>query len=256
MTNSESPLEPIPLNKALQSHGNDTLAPPTTPQAASASRQNLTPGDCRTLKKLLKGVRTPSSAVSESDEGLLTPDGSSDPGAEDAVHVADGKYEVGDEREGGYEDEDGSMDLSADEMLATDIGASALSSDGSDGGVAIGDVMNMTGKQAPTAPGLELDGLDVHRKPENAEIEARRAELEELVKEERLAQEQERAEAVAQDDGFGPDADSGEEDDAVALSDDPEFKALEAFQAETGVSVANEADEAIIELEVCHSFIA
>ena len=62
---SSSPLQPIPLHMALETHGNDSaLTPPTTPQSDSAARHTLSPADCRTLKKLLGDVRTPSPLAS------------------------------------------------------------------------------------------------------------------------------------------------------------------------------------------------
>ena len=250
---SDSPLQPIPLRMALETHGNDsTLGAPETPRATTTSSSSLSPADCRTLNKLLNDVWTPSSLASPAVSDLSEPststaeDDVSDAGLEDTVHYTEPLLEPGDEREDGYADEDESMDLSIEQVTTTDTDASTLSLDDSayvwSDGDTVEDVMNTPGKKIPPAPELDLSGLNV--RPENEEIAARRAEIEKEVKQERLDQEQ--AEAGAEDDGFGPDADSYDEDDAVVLSDDPDFKAIEAIHA-----TVYDKEDAIVELEAC-----
>jgi len=263
---------------ALETHGNDSaLTPPTTPQSDSAARQTLSPADCRTLKKLLVDVRTPSPLASSTnvdahDESLLSVDAggdaNSDAGVEDQVQYTELQYEHGDEREEGYEDEDDSMELSdvadedRDDVYATGLEAAeegqSMVSNVDDSvyvwsdGDTIEDIMNTPGKTAPPAPQLDLSGVYPHEQStpdEVREIKARRAAIEKEVGDERLEQEGHDV-AVIEDEEFGPDAMSDDEDDAVNLSDDPEIQAIEAVQAETGMTIIEGDEEAMVELEV------
>ena len=263
---------------ALETHGNDSaLTPPTTPQSDSAARQTLSPADCRTLKKLLGDVRTPSPLASSTnvdvhDVSLLSTeageDETSDAGAEDEVQYTEPRYEHGDEREEGYEDEDDSMELSdvadedRDDVYATraevvEEGQSMISNvDDSvyvwSDGDTIEDIMNTPGKTAPPVPELDLSGVYPHGQstPDAVrEIKARRATIEKEVEDERLEQESHDVAAI-EDEEFGPDAMSDDEDDAVNLSDDPEIQAIEAVQAETGMTIIEGDEEALVELEV------
>jgi hypothetical protein len=307
---SATPLQPIPLNMALETHGNDTaLTPPVTLQSASTSHEPLSPADCRTLKMLLTDVRTPSplasSSVGEQDGSLLSigddtaGDDDSDAGNEDQVQYTELQYAVGDKRQGGYQDEDDSMQLSdttegaaqyipgderdegyADEdesmdfsdvageetddydvrsASTTDVEQRKLS-DASNGGHVwsdgdtIEDIMNIPGKTASLGRELDLGGVYRHDQstPEHVwEIKAQRAEIEKEVEAERLDQERRDA-AVIEKEAFGPDAISDEEtDDAVHLSDDTEFRAIEAVQAEIGMTLIEHEEDTVVELEVC-----
>ncbi|KAF2831809.1 hypothetical protein CC86DRAFT_463601 [Ophiobolus disseminans] len=272
---SPSPLQPIPLHTALETHGNDTaMTTPVTPQSATVARPELSPADCRALEKLLNDVRTPSPlaplSVSEQDQSLLSNDGadeSSETGAEDEVQYTEPRFNYGDEREEGYEDEDDSMELSdvADESQG-DVGAADDEDTAQDQSVlsnvddsvyvwsdgdTVEDIMNTPGKTAPPAPEQDLSGVyarDQSTPEDIRNIKARRAEIEKEVENE-LMEHEEHEVAGIEDEAFGPDAYSdGEDDNAVDLSDDPEIQAIEAAQAEIRMS-ALEADEAVVELE-------
>lgn len=255
-----------PLHMSLETYGDNTMTPPITLQSVTVARPTMSPADCRTLKKLLNDVQNPSPLTSliasEHDE-------SSGTGLEDEVQYTEPLLGHGDEREEGYEDEDGSMELSdiaeessddinvaSDEATAQDESVLRNVDDSvyvwSDGNT-IEDIMNTPGKTAPPAPEQNLSGVYTHGQstPEDIrDIKARRAEMERELEEEGLNHEQHDVAAI--DDGaFGPDVYSNEEEnDAVDLSDDAEFRAIEAVQAEIGMSVMKDYEEPVVELEV------
>ncbi|KAI4707519.1 hypothetical protein J4E89_007623 [Alternaria sp. Ai002NY15] len=167
---------------------------------------NFSPADCRTLQKILHDVRSPSplSATSYFDETpakklnlTATPTGSL---AEERVAKKEKVFDSGDEREGGYEDEDDSMELSD--------GEDAFGIDGREAGDTIEDVMNLPGKTAPPAPVQDYSSFYAHDKPAPAGTEGlhlRRTSIEEDLKEQ--CRQQERAQAIAATDGvFDTDA--------------------------------------------------
>jgi hypothetical protein len=264
-----SPLQRISLDAALESHGNDTVLSPRTPSADEA-RSPLSPSDCRTLKKILKDVQSPSRTASplltEHNDCLLgivksTDDGSSDVGHEDEVQYTEKQYDYGDEADEGYADEDDSMDLSDagqnDSVVYED--ESILASDHdtreyvwSDGDT-IEDFMNTPGKTAPPAPKQEPSDVYLHGQPtpdETKVINLQRAAIEEVVRQERIEQERQNAAAIG-DETIGLDMTSMEDqDDAVVLSDDPEFQAVETVQAEMGMKFVDHSVEEAIEVEV------
>jgi hypothetical protein len=264
-----SHLQRISLDAALESHGNDTVLSPNTP-SADENRSPLSPSDCRTLKKILEDVQSPSRTVSplltEHNDCLLgivesTDDGSSDTGHEDEVQYTEKQYDYGDEADEGYADEDDSMDLSDagqnDSVVYED--ESILASDHdtreyvwSDGDT-IEDIMNTPGKTAPPAPKQELGGVCLHGQPtpdETKVIKLQRAAIEEAVRQERIKQERQDAAAIG-DGRIGLDVTSMEDqDDAVVLSDDPEFQAVETVQAEMGMKFVDHSVEEAIEVEV------
>jgi hypothetical protein len=258
-----SPLQHISLDAALESHGNDTVLSPKT-LSADETRSPLSPSDCRTLKKILEDVQSPSRTASlllaEHNHSLLgiesTDDGSSDMGHEDEV-----QYDYGDEADEGYADEDDSMDLSDagqnDSVVYKD--ESILASDHdtreyvwSDGDT-IEDIMNTPGKTAPPAPKQEHSDVCLHGQPtpdETKVIKLQRAAIEEVVRQERIEQERQNAAAIG-DETIGLDVTSMEDQDhAVVLSDDPEFQAVETVQAEMGMKFADHSVEEAIEVEV------
>jgi hypothetical protein len=263
-----SPLQRISLDAALESHGNDTVLSPNTP-SADETRSPLSPSDCRTLKKILEDVQSPSRTASpllaEHNDNLLgiesTDEGSSDTGHEDEVQYTEKQYDYGDEADEGYADEDDSMDLSDagqdDSVVYED--ESILASDHdtreyvwSDGDT-IEDIMNTPGKTAPPTPKQELGEVYLHGQPTPAEtkmINLRRAAIEEVVRQERVEQERQNAAAIG-DETIGLDMTSMEDQDhAAVLSDDPEFQAVETVQAEMGMKFADHSVEEAIEVEV------
>ncbi|KAH7061632.1 hypothetical protein BKA63DRAFT_559154 [Paraphoma chrysanthemicola] len=100
--------------------GNDDDPPPTTPQAADESSMSMSPVDCCTLAKILDHVHIPPSSAatstSEKSESPVSFDAfegeSSGSGSEDDMQYTKAPFAHGEETEDGYEDEDGSMQLS------------------------------------------------------------------------------------------------------------------------------------------------
>lgn len=178
---SPSPLRPISLQASLSTHGNDSI-PISTPQRDEV-RTPLSPADCRTLKKLLLDVQSPSpsspsvDSLFEGEDAYVDgKDGSSESGEEG--EALEGIKELRDEMEGGYEDEDKSMELSGED-------------DESDrkNGDDIEDVMNLPGKVAPPAQPLDLNGVYVHERAtpgDMKEAHVRHAEIEKQLAEERV----------------------------------------------------------------------
>jgi hypothetical protein len=262
-----SPLQRISPDAALESHGNDTVLSPKTP-SANETRSPLSLSDCRTLKKILEDVQSPSRTASplltEHNDSLLgieSTDGSSDTGHEDEVQYTEKQYDYGDEADEGYADEDDSMDLSDagqnDSVVSED--ESVLPSDHdtreyvwSDGDT-IEDIMNTPGKTAPPTPKQELGEVYLHGQPTPAEtkvIKLQRAAIEEVVGQERMEQERQDSDAIG-DETIDLDVTSMEDqDDAVVLSNDPEFRAVEAVQAEIGMTFADHGVDEAIEVEV------
>jgi hypothetical protein len=268
-----SPLQPITLDAALETHGNDVL-PPSSPSAGTP-RSPLSPADCRTLSKILQDVRRASSlatpSFSEEDTSSLSIDSidneSSANGREDELQYTEAQYDYGDEADEGYEDEDVSMELN-DVMEERHGLGDAAEEDAQEGdsivsgtadesvyvwsdGDTVEDMMNTPGDIAPSAQPQDLSGVyshDAHMSDEAREINVERDVLEDAVKNERVLQELGDARALADE---TIDYDPEEQDNAIHLSDDPCFRAVEAVQAETGMSMVTDGTEPSIELEVC-----
>jgi hypothetical protein len=266
-----SPLQRISRDAARESHGNDTVLSPNTPPA-DETRSPLSPSDCRTLKKIIEDVQSPSRAASplltEHNDRLLgivesTDDGSSDTGHEDEAQYTEKQYDYGDEADEGYADEDDSMDLSdagpdvtvvhEDEsmLVGDDDSREYLWSDGD----TIEDIMNTPGKTAPPAPEQDLGGVYLCDQPtpdETKVIKLQCVVIEVVGGQERMEHERQEAAAIG-DKTIGLDMTSIEDqDDPVVLSGDPEFQAAEAVQAEIGMSCAGHNVEEAIEVEVSH----
>ncbi|KAF3001260.1 hypothetical protein E8E13_003604 [Curvularia kusanoi] len=109
-------LQPVSLDASLQSHGNYNL--PSSP----ASRDSVSPADCRTLEKILRAVSTSSAPQTPSPSGLieqqLLDDG--DGGVtfhsfteNEAAHAAQAAHRAlgGEVTDAGYKDDDDSMEL-------------------------------------------------------------------------------------------------------------------------------------------------
>jgi hypothetical protein len=242
---ASSPLQCLPLNAALESYGNDTALSPKTP-SANVARSPLTSSDCRTLKKILGDVQSPSRTASpllanhnERHLGIdSTDDDSSDVGNEDEVQYTKKQYDYGEEADEGYEDEDKSMDLSdaiEESVLLED--ESMLLGDGSpceyvwSDGDTIEDIRNTPGRTAPPAPEQDLGGVYLHDRTtpdETKVVELQRAAIEEVLEEERV--DQEHRDATIMED----------QDDAAVLFNDLEFQAVEAVQAEIGMSFVDD----------------
>ena len=184
--------------------GDDNMSSSSTPTNSRGSK--FSPADCRTLQKILRDVRSPSplSATSYFDETparklnlTAIPNGSL---AEERVAQKEKVFDSGDEREGGYEDEDDSMELSDEE--------DAFSTGGQKEGDTIEDVMNLPGKTAPPAPVQDYSSFYTHDKPtpdEPGKLQLRRASIETDLKEQ--CRQQECASAIAATDGvFDTDA--------------------------------------------------
>lgn len=263
-----TPLQTISLEASLQTHGSDTSA-------------SLSPADCRTLKKILQDVRTASPRAPQhvGDRGkslsaeISIDSESSASGREDEVQYSEKQYDYGDEAEEGYEDEDDSMDLS-------DVVEEVHYADGD----TIEDIMNLPGRTASPAPSQDFSSFYHHNQatPEEIrDIKLRRASIEKELEDELLAQQHgdmadqevkdiklRRAairkeledELLTQQHVYVPDMEGdtcdyisavdGFRDDALHLSDDPEFRAVQEIQAEIGMSVIAD-EEAESELEVC-----
>jgi hypothetical protein len=263
-----SPLQRISLDAALESHGNDTVLSPNTP-SADETRSPLSPSDCRTLKKILEDVQSPSRTASpllaKHNDSLLgiesTDHGSSDTGHEDEVQYTEKQYDYGDEADEGYADEDDSMDLSDagqdDSVVYEDESIVASDHDTreyvwSDGDT-IEHIMNTPGKTVPPTPKQGLGEVYLHGQPtpdETKVIKLQRAAIEEVVEQERMEQERQDADAIG-DETIDLDVTSmDDQDDAVVLSNDPEFQAVEAVQAEIGMTFADHGVDEAIEVEV------
>jgi hypothetical protein len=236
-------LRPTTLDAALETHGNDTALPPSTP-AIDKEHSPLTPADCRTLKKILDDVHgaSPVASPQQQDESLLslasTENRSSVTGIEDELQYIKPRFSYGDELEAGYEDEDDSME--DDSVYVWNDGDT------------IEDLMNTPGKTAPPARPQHLDGIYQHDAPtpdEKNEIELQCAALEKALVKERVTKEL-KDELVIEDETIDLDEDTFHEtNDAFYLSDDAEFQAVQEVQAKTGLSMIEEEDGEV-ELEV------
>jgi hypothetical protein len=165
------------LDDSTSPPDNDNMSSRSTPANSSGSR--LSPADCRTLQKILHDVHSPSplpktSYSSEEPKSRLdltaTPTGSV---GEEKVICRDEEFDGGDEREGGYQDEDGSMELSDDE--------DPFGIDGQKDRDTIEDVMNLPGKTALPMPVQDYSTLYPHNQPASGEAEqlqSRRASIE------------------------------------------------------------------------------
>jgi hypothetical protein len=265
-----SPLQHLPLDAALESHGNDTAFSPKTPSADPA-RSPLSPCDCRTLKKILEDVQSPSQTASplltkrnERHLGIdSSNDRSSDMGDEDEVQYTEKQYDYGDEADEGYADEDKSMDLSdavdasvlhedESELVRDDDTCENVWSDGD----TIEEIMNAPGKTAPPAPDQDFGGVYLDDQPtldETKGIKLQRAAIEEVLEQERLDREYQNAVAI-EDEALGLDATITEDqEDAIVLSDDSEFQAVEAVQAEMSMSFVD--GDMVEEMEVEVSYL-
>ena len=113
---SSHPLRPISLQASLQSHGSDNL-PPSPPHKGSPPSP-LSPTDCCTLKKILRDVDHSSPPVSpgpiEEDEQLYSDTDRTGTSADGGADKNNGCYHLvsNETSDTGYEDEDGSMELS------------------------------------------------------------------------------------------------------------------------------------------------
>ncbi|KAJ4382835.1 hypothetical protein N0V86_002060 [Didymella sp. IMI 355093] len=116
---SSPPLRPLSLETSLQSHSNDNI--PTSPPRRGSGRTSLSPADCCTLEKILCDVASlpaTSSPVEQSDQLLLD---SRRPSTAGITDEEDGYRPTSGEDTGtGYEDEDGSMELSEGGEVVTD----------------------------------------------------------------------------------------------------------------------------------------
>ncbi|KAI4613118.1 hypothetical protein J4E83_007529 [Alternaria metachromatica] len=189
---------------------------------------NFSPADCRTLQKILRDVRSPSplSATSYFDDTparklnlTATPTGSL---AEERVAQKEKVFDSGDEREGGYEDEDDSMDLSDEE----DAFGTGRQKDGD----TIEDVMNLPGKTTPPVADQDFSRFYAHDKPtpdEPSKLQLRRASIEKDLKEQ--CRQQECASAIAATDGvFDTDAlNHGVSSQALAIDGNSDLKNLQ-----------------------------
>jgi hypothetical protein len=254
----------------------NTMTPPSIPQYTAVVHTELSPADCRTLKKLLSDTQTPSPHASptphKQDERLLSTDldedDSSDTGAEDEMQYTEPYVHYANEREDGYVDEDDSMELSdtsdkgSDDVDTSDHEEAVEQGEDMYGEVEDGmyvwsdgdnieDVLNTPGTTTPGAPEQDFSGVygdEQCMSGEDIEIKARRAELEKEVEFERVDQGQQEQHEVTlgEAEGFGPDAFSDEgEDNGADLAE-----AIEALQAKVVTSVIPD-EEVIVELEVC-----
>jgi hypothetical protein len=193
-------------------------------------------------------------------------DGSSDTGFEDLVQYSAPQFDHGEELEAGYKDEDDSMGLSdagLDDTIDADTRAvhadqSIVSGHEDDSvyvwshGDTIEDIMNTPGNTAPPARPQHLDG--VYRNgtlmpEEKTKIEIKRAALEKALVKERVTQELEDALVIEDETIFQDETVFEEQDNAMDLSDDSEFLAVQEIQAKTGLSMIEEED-AEVEFEV------
>jgi hypothetical protein len=269
-------LQPTTSDAVLESHGNETVLSGSIP-SPNKELSPMTPADCRTLKKILEDVHSPSPFASpvmqRQDDSMLsvdlTEDGSSDTGIEDEVPYTEPQYVCGDELEAGYEDEDDSMELSdaggespddaghAD-ASASDADQSIVTSQEDDSvyvwsdGDTIEDIMNTPGKTAPPARPQHLDGVylrDIATPDETKEIKQQRATLEMAVVKERVAQELQDALVLEDETSYPDEYAYDEHEDAIDLSDVSKFQAPQQIEGKTGLSMLEEEDAAA-ELEV------
>lgn len=255
-----APLQPTTSPAAVETHGNVVATSPSTPPS-QLKHPELTPSDCSTLKKILDHSNIPSPAPSpimkQQDKNLLnvtTSEGeSSDAGNEDEVTYTRTQYGYGDELEAGYEDEDDSMelsdgDLNGDEAEESDDGEYVWSD-----GDTVEDIMNTPGTTAPPVRPQHLDGIYQHNSPtrdDSAEIQAKRAAIEEAVKKERVDQEHEEALDVAYEPRYLDLAATEEQDGVFDLSEELMFQAMQNIQVKSGLTRIEEADETEFELDV------
>jgi hypothetical protein len=264
-----SPLQRLSLDAALESHDNDTAFSPKTP-LADVARSPLSPSDCRTLKKILEDVQSPPRTASpllamRNEHHLVidsTDDGSSDIGDEDEVQYTEKQYDYDDEADEGYVDEDKSMDLSdAVDVSVLHEDESVLVGDDdtcknvwSDGDT-IEDIMNTPGRTAPPAPDQDFGGVyldDQTTLDETKGIKLQRAAIEEALEQKRLDREPQNIVAI-EDEALGLDATITEDqEDAIVLSGDPEFQAVEAVKAEMGMSFVDSDMVEEVEVEVSY----
>ncbi|CAO2656520.1 Nn.00g053230.m01.CDS01 [Neocucurbitaria sp. VM-36] len=229
------PLQPNHLEASLQTHGNDTPSSPSPPNTSANS--SLSPADLRTLSKILSEHRSPltppSPGLSDVDEGLR-PETVRD--EERSESSDDDGLGYGDEREKGYEDEDGSMELSDSEQYVRDVEVEdAYEGDGD----TIEDIMNLPGNSA--APAVKQNfsrfyGEDEGKDGEDQERELFRAGIEKKLEVERLEQEGHRratAEEDVYDEGMGFD---GVQGTSLEVCGDSNVRASED---ETEVRVVN-----------------
>ncbi|KAH7379281.1 hypothetical protein DE146DRAFT_730542 [Phaeosphaeria sp. MPI-PUGE-AT-0046c] len=246
---STPPSQDIPLSAQSTSPGSKA----SLIHAAQEDCASFSPADCRTLKKIINDVQSPSPATStnksEQVESVTSVDPveeeSSDTGCEDQVTYTEEQHDHGDEASDGYEDEDKSMELSdgmADEVeevpkqeeQGTDS-TDELEYVWSDGDT-IEDIMNLPGTTAPPARHQDLGGILVHDQLTSEEcnsVKKQRAAIEEILEAERL--EHGRQESAIGE--VGIDAVTLEhEDDDIDLSRDPEVRATETIQVEMCMS--------------------
>jgi hypothetical protein len=259
-------LQPTTLDAALKTHSNDTATVPSSPPVETA-RSPMTPADLRTLKKILNDTQSPSPPISpvirQQDDSLLnittSEDRSSDTGIEDEVQYVEKQFNYGDEREEGYEDEDDSMELSDEGLEDYEAQGSVLLDDEereyvwSDGDT-IEDIMNTPGQTASPARPQDIDGVYQHNPPmpgDIKEIKLQRVAVEQVVKQERLDQENREAAAIGDETAGLDQASIQEQDDAVELSGDSDFQTVQTARAQTGLSRIEEDEEPEVEFEVC-----
>lgn len=208
------------------------------------------------MKKIIDDVHGPSPAASpshsEQDESIagvrLTAYESSDPGCEDEVTYTEEQHEYGDEASDGYADEDKSMDLSDEDVSAQEHKVKpevqeqrGISSDDDEeyvwtDGDTNEDIMNVPGKTAPPAQQQDLIGVHIYDEAmseEKKSVKQRRAAIEETLKVQRVEHESKQLEV--KETGVYLRA-AEHEDDTNDCSYDAEIRALEAVQAETGMS--------------------
>ncbi|KAL5113767.1 hypothetical protein ACEQ8H_008341 [Pleosporales sp. CAS-2024a] len=243
------PMQPTIPSEALETHCNGTLSPKMSPTTASSS--SLTPANLRTLKKLLDDAQSPTRVKAQEDGSRqrvdITNDDSTNTGIEDEVHCTHKQLAHGDELEVGYEDEDASMELSNsgaedDEAEGIVDQSSFLDDEGreyvwSDGDT-IEDIMNTPGKTASPPRPHHLGRLYSQIPKTPNDIDQRRATLEGTLRHERVVQEL--REALFTDEAIVSEG----RDDAVYLSDDSDFQAIQDVQARTGLAMIEEGDEA------------
>jgi hypothetical protein len=175
------------------------------------------------------------------------------------VQYVEKQFNYGDEREEGYEDEDDSMELSDEGLEDYEAEGSVLLVDEereyvwSDGDT-IEDIMNTPGQTASPARPQHIDGVYQHDPPtpgDIKEIKLQHAAIEQVVKQERLDQENREAAAIGDETAGLDQASIREQDDAVELSGDSDFQTVQTARAQTGLSRIEEDEEPEVEFEVC-----
>ncbi|EAT87903.2 hypothetical protein SNOG_04143 [Parastagonospora nodorum SN15] len=249
---SSAPLQPATSSAAVKTHDDCIATSPSTP-LTKPEQQQLTPSDCRTLKKILDDANGSPPALSpakkQQDGRLLSvaasENGGSDGGNEDEVQYSKTQYGYGDELEAGYEDEDDSMELSDGDLNGHDAEGS------DDDGDTIEDIMNTPGTTAPPARPQHLDGIYQHESPtcDDAEIRVQRAAIEEAVKKERVNQEHEEAFDVPYDSDYLDVASIKRQDVSLNLFVDSLFQTAQIAQVQSGLSRIEEDDETEFELD-------